>query len=117
MRNKILHQGYTLSKKRYAGYIFCPPGTGPHKHVDKANMMRLEAVALIDDVIAGMDRWIDDLLASSARLATAWKYLGALPWEDPASVAPMILRSAPGSTTIGGPTFPPIPPPRASTSS
>lgn len=86
IRNNVLHQGYTLTKKtsRLAGFVFCPPGLNLHKAIDpKTNKMRLDVCLLADEMLGAMDRWLDDLLANSGRLQQVLTYIPELVWESP----------------------------------
>jgi hypothetical protein len=104
IRNNVLHQGYTLTKKtsRLKGFVFCPPGVNKHKQIDPTtNKMRLDVCLLAEEMLMAMDRWIEDLLKNPARLKQVEKYIPELVWEAPTGPSPQEIRTSVASSSMG----------------
>ena len=102
-RNTVLHQGRTAAResRRYAGFIFSPPGGPGHKLVDPAsNQLRLDVWSLANEMLVAMERWFDALLEDPKTLACVETYLPDLVWSDPAAA----VTSSPAPSTPSTPT-------------
>jgi hypothetical protein len=100
-RNTVLHQGRTAAResRRYAGFIFSPPGGPGHKLVDPAsNQLRLDVWSLANEMLVAMERWFDALLEDPKTLASVEQYLPDLVWSDPAAAVTSSPAPSPPST-------------------
>lgn len=84
IRCKILHQGITRGKKRYANYKFVSTpdsnGTVLHRCVVPGDILILDVRYMTDEILQGLDRWFDDIASNAdpARTKAVEKNIASL---------------------------------------